>query len=101
MTPGELHGFSVEESIMKIDRYTKVVLTVIAITLTVIALKPLSDPKPSYAARAIEYKLGLFPQPPSVSWERSFNEFGEQGWELVAIQPGPPGGMGTLAIFKR
>ncbi|HXZ43459.1 MAG TPA: hypothetical protein VEH53_01430 [archaeon] len=86
---------------MKIDRYTKVVLTVIAITLIIIALKPLSDPKPSYAARAIEYKLGLFPQPPSVSWERSFNEFGEQGWELVAIQPGPPGGMGTLAIFKR
>ncbi len=86
---------------MQIDRYTKIVLTVIAIALTVIALTPLSATRPSYAARAIEYKLGLLPQPPSVSWEKSFNEFGEQGWELVAIQPGASGGMGTLAIFKR
>ena len=45
---------------MKIDRFTKAMLAIIALTLVVIAVKPLLIPTQSYAARKIEYKLVRF-----------------------------------------
>jgi hypothetical protein len=42
---------------MLIDRYTKVVLTFIAIALGMIAVRPILAPSVSLAAKPIEYKV--------------------------------------------
>ena len=42
---------------MKIDMFTRAMLAIIALALTVIAVRPLLAPTPSYAGRKIEYKL--------------------------------------------
>lgn len=33
--------------------------------------------------------------------EQGLNRLGSEGWELVAVQPLPPGGFSAVAFFKR
>lgn len=33
--------------------------------------------------------------------EQGLNRLGSEGWELVAVQPLPPGGFSAVTIFKR
>ena len=68
---------------MTIDRYTKVMLTVIALSLALIAMRPLFSPTPSYAARAIEYKLVSHDGRASLLMEKELQQLGKEGWELV------------------
>ena len=45
---------------MKIDMFTRAMLAIIALALTVIAVRPLLAPTQSYAGRKIDYKLVRF-----------------------------------------
>jgi hypothetical protein len=80
---------------MKIDSYTKLVLTVIALALAVIAVRPLLSPTPSYAQRAIQYKvmiLGMnFPDQASLA---RLNEMGKEGWDIATV-------IGATAVMKK
>jgi hypothetical protein len=78
---------------MKIDRYTKVVLTVVALALALIAMRPLFSPTPSYAARAIEYKVVNYGTGGPAK-EKRLNEMGKDGWDLVLDVDG-------LMVMKR
>lgn len=77
---------------MLIDRYTKVVLTFIAIALGVIAVRPILTPSVSLAAKPIEYKVLASRGEPS---EAYLNEHGQAGWELIWFAPG------VRYVFKR
>lgn len=88
---------------MRIDRHSSLVLTVIALSLVVIAARLLLSPRPSYATRPIEYKMARFEYAawPAVAVRNQelFTMLGKEGWELAAFIPGEVGS-GTL-IFKR
>lgn len=79
---------------MPIDRYTKIVLTLIAVLLAVIAVKPFVEPAPSQAAKSIGYKAVDIGGWSLESVERDLNQFGRQGWDLVTVS-------GKGAFFKR
>lgn len=68
---------------MKIDRYTKVVLTVIALALVVVATRPVLSPTHSYAARSIEYKLVAGPSYEDV--ETKLKVVGKEGWDVAGV----------------
>ena len=78
---------------MKIDRYVKTVLTVIAALLALLVLRPILASTPSHAANPIQYKIvdsrGSSP-------ESTLNQYGKEGWELVWVyqQTG-------IHVFKR
>lgn len=69
---------------MKIDRYTTLLLTVIAVALVVIAVRPSLSPVPSYAARSVEYKLMKFVEDPQ-KMEVLLNKLGKEGWDMAGI----------------
>lgn len=58
----------------------------------------LSNPKPSYAAKSIQYRVirGEEASSKKENFEKLFNEYGKEGWEFVAheLQRG-------FYIFKR
>lgn len=71
---------------MRTDGYTRALLTIIALALVVIAVRPLLVPVPSHAARKIEYKLvsgGLSDDQTALE----LNQLGNAGWEAVAATP--------------
>ena len=86
---------------MKIDRYTKMLLSIIAIALTVIAFRSALGPGPSYAARSIEYKV-IGPVNPfsGNTGERPLNDAGKAGFEVVGVMPGNSG-VDNWLILKR
>jgi hypothetical protein len=69
---------------MNVDRYTKAVLTLIALCLVVIAFRPFVTVGPAHAARKIEYKVGFMGEPGN-QWQTQFTNLGNDGWELVAF----------------
>jgi hypothetical protein len=77
---------------MKLDRYTKTVLTVIAGLLALWVLRPTLTGTPSYAANPIQYKVveSLRGSP-----ETTLNQHGKEGWELVWVYPT------GIHVFKR
>jgi hypothetical protein len=77
---------------MNVDRYTKALLTIIALALVVIAARPLFTPSPSYAAKA-EYKVFRHAQAVA-EVESQLNDLGRQGWEFV-------GSIGNGIVVKR
>ena len=82
---------------MKIDRYTRITLTIIALSLAVIAARLSFNPVPSYAARAVEFKVGTAQSFPAL--ESALNQFGKDGWDLAASLP--PTSAGLPFIVKR
>ena len=82
---------------MRTDWYAKTVLTVIAVALATIALRPLLVPTPGYAAPVIEYKVTSYNQRQPQAFEASLNDLGKQGWELVALDFGGA----AFAILRR
>ena len=78
------------EQRMRSTRICKVVLTTIALALTVSAGRPLLVPTPSYAARSeykVVYQSGFYSQA-DVAFinrlETQLNELGKQEWEVAA-----------------
>jgi len=82
---------------MPTDRYTKIVLTLIAMLLAVIAFKPLLHPTPSYAAHPTQYKVVETPQLWRGGWRpeqkaavmaqatQILNGWAKDGWEVQAL----------------
>ena len=79
---------------MRGDWYTKTVLTVIALALATLAVKPLVTPSPSYAARPIEYKLTKVPNWFAHPSEDILNKLGQEGWDIAY-------GFGEFIVLKR
>jgi len=69
---------------MKIDRYTKAVLTVIAGLLALLLLRPMITGTPSYAANPVQYR-SVDARGGSV--ETVLNQLGREGWEVVWVYP--------------
>jgi hypothetical protein len=67
---------------MKIDRYTKTVLTVIAGLLALLLLRPMLTSTPSYAANPVQYKAV---DARGGSMEAVLNQLGKEGWEVVWV----------------
>ena len=80
---------------MRIDGYTRALLTAIALALTVLAVRPLLAPAPSYAARAIEYRIISVPDSTrnNVLLEK-LNSLGKDGWEAILF-------VGDGVVMKR
>jgi hypothetical protein len=70
---------------MRIDGYTKALLTIIALALVVIAVRPLLSPTPSYAAKVILYKVYGQPGFDTNSMEFELNNLGRQGWDFAGV----------------
>jgi len=96
---------------MNVDRYTKLVLVVIALALVMIAGRPLLRPTPGYAARTVEYRQSFL----SFHEDWGFNDkqvkemnlrhdtlntLGKQGWEVVAAVAIPTAG-GIYLVLRR
>ena len=67
---------------MKIDRYTKTVLTVIAGLLALLLLRPMLTGTPTYAANPVQYKAV---DARGGSVETVLNQHGKEGWEVVWV----------------
>ncbi len=76
---------------MKTDWYTKILLTLIAVALTLLAGRPVFVPTPSYAERPIEYKVFSFQHLSRDAAEAQLNKLGKAGWDLATGQMFPPG----------
>lgn len=83
---------------MKTDVYTKAVLTVTALALTVIALRPIFDPGAAYAASPARY---LTKRSSEFLMEKDLNGFALKGWRLVTIVREPSGGDGLSLVLER
>jgi len=86
---------------MKESRFTKVLLIIIGVLLSLnLVVLLLSNPPSSYAAKSIQYKFisseGLPYNIDKEGFEKLFNEYGKEGWEFVA-----PDLNTGLYIFKR
>jgi hypothetical protein len=67
---------------MTAERYTRLVLTIVALALVVIAGRPLVTPDRSEAARPLEYRYIMYPQS-HLRDEQLLNQLGREGWEVV------------------
>jgi len=73
---------------MKESQFTKVLLMIIIVLLSLnLIVLLLSNPKPSYAAKSIQYKVvrGEEVSSKKENFEKLFNEYGKEGWEFVAF----------------
>ena len=71
---------------MQIDRFTKACLFAIVVLLTILVVKPVFEPRDSYAAKRAEYKVIDFSYgSKAAEWEQIFNQYGKDGWELVGF----------------
>jgi hypothetical protein len=78
---------------MKLDLYTRAVLTVIALMLLMIVAKPLMIPETALAASQKHYLV----KATSIVWlERDLNDFAAKGWELVTLFREESGGYRLL-----
>lgn len=84
---------------MKLDKCTKVLLLAIVVLLTIIIVRPAFEPKNSYAAKGVEYKvvpLAMdFTLREMEHLQKRLNDFATEGWELILIYPG------GIGVFKR
>jgi len=71
---------------MQIDRFTKACLLAIVVLLTILVVKPVFEPRDSYAAKKVQYKV-VFLEEPSIErhWEEKFQQYGNEGWELAGF----------------
>jgi hypothetical protein len=67
---------------MKPDLYTKAVLTVIALLLTVIALRPVLIPRPVHAAAGHTYMVDSA-MDTSYRVQTMLDKYSAEGWEVV------------------
>ena len=86
---------------MKESRFTKVLLIIIGVLLSLnLVVLLLSNPPSSHAAKSIQYKFISSEELPynidKEGFEKLFNEYGKEGWEFVA-----PDLNTGLYIFKR
>jgi hypothetical protein len=73
---------------MRIDRFTKTCLLAIVVLLSIFVVKPVFEPRYSYAAKSIEYKVIEFThQAQPKEWETVLNQYGKDGWELAGFSP--------------
>lgn len=73
---------------MSTDRFTKTCLLAIVVLLTILLVKPVLNPRDSYAAKRSEYKIiefGNASRP--LQWEQALNQYAKDGWELVGLSP--------------
>ena len=82
---------------MKPDLYTKAVLTVIALLLAVIALRPVLIPRPVHAATGHTYKVDSAES--TVTVQNMLDKYSAGGWEVVTAWP--TGGYGIEVMFKK
>ena len=74
---------------MKESRFTKVLLIIIGVLLSLnLVVLLLSNPPSSYAAKSIQYKVINIEEVPrdKENFEKLFNEYGKEGWEFVALE---------------
>jgi hypothetical protein len=84
---------------MKENRFIKIMLIIIGVLLSLnLIVLLLSNPKPSYAAKSIQYKVVRGEEVPEDEEivEKLFNKYGEEGWEFVVQDP-----QWGFYIFKR
>lgn len=71
---------------MKVGWYTRVLLTVIAVSLAVLATQPFLVPPQSYAARPIEYRLlPVILQTSRSDVRKELVEEGQAGWDIAVV----------------
>lgn len=83
---------------MKESRFTKVLLIIIGVLLSLnLVVLLLSNPPSSHAAKSIQYKVIDYAKVPNKeNFEKLFNEYGKEGWEFVAFEWN-----WELCVFKR
>ena len=84
---------------MKESRFTKVLLIIIGVLLSLnLVVLLLSNPPSSYAAKNIQYKVIKAEKVPGdkENFEKLFNEYGKEGWEFVGLELGR-----GFYVFKR
>ncbi len=82
------------------DRFSKSCLVLIVILLTVIALRPLTNPQTAVAAEQYEYKVVLANfQTEEV--QSKANELAAQGWELLTSLGSGTSFHGAALIFRK
>jgi hypothetical protein len=79
--PAPQCGFE-KETAMMAERYLRLVLTVVALALLVIAGRLLVTPDRSEASRPFEYRYVLYTQS-YIRDEQILNQLGQEGWEVV------------------
>jgi hypothetical protein len=82
---------------MKPDLYTKAVLTVIALLLAVIALRPVLIPRPVHAATGHTYKV----DDTYTDVQRLLDINSAEGWEVVTAWALSNNSAHTYVIFKK
>ena len=78
---------------MNADRYTKAVLTLIALCLVVIAFRSFLIVSPAAAARKIEYRVVNLGGSRD-AWPGTLTPLGNEGWEIAALDS-------PVAIMRR
>lgn len=84
---------------MKESRFTKVLLIIIGVLLSLnLVVLLLSNPPSSYAAKNIQYKVinSEKVSRDKENFEKLFNEYGKEGWEFVGLELGR-----GFYVFKR
>jgi len=73
---------------MKNYLFIRTLLIIIVVLLALNIILPIiSSPAPSHAAKNVQYKvidIGEVPKD-NESFEKLFNEYGKEGWELIAL----------------
>ncbi|MEK7698770.1 MAG: hypothetical protein AAB332_00050 [Planctomycetota bacterium] len=83
---------------MQIDRFTKACLFAMVVLLAILLVKPVFEPRDSYAGKRIEYKAIALPGEDLKKWEEVLGQYGSDGWELVGF---PMSNNPHIAVLKR
>lgn len=73
---------------MQVDRFTKACLFAIVVLLTIFLVKPVFEPRDSYASKNFKYKVTIlqptYDNPGAFKkLEDELNKLGAEGWEVI------------------